>query len=191
MILSAILFFWGVFVSFWIGSAVGNKQNVEEVGARNRLRFGVPLAVAAILLFHPVIKGVSHVPFIDMPIFFHGSGFVFLGSLVTLSGLLLAIWARMTIGVDWSSSVTVKEDHELITGGPYAYVLHPIYTAVVLMFLGTSFAVGTVGGYLAVVLALGSFLYKFPLEEAFMLRLFPADYPAYRARTARLFPGIY
>ncbi len=189
--LSIIFLFWGVFVSFWIGSAVGNKQNVHEVDTKKRIRFGVPLAVAALLLFHSVIKGVPYVPFVDMPLFFHSEAFVFLGFLVTLAGLLLAIWARMTIAQNWSSSVTIKAEHELVTDGPYANIRHPIYTAVVLMFLGTAFAVGTLGGYLGVLLALISFLWKFPLEEAFMYKLFPSEYPSYVARTARLFPHVY
>jgi len=31
--------------------------------------------------------------------------------------------------------------------GPYALVRHPIYTALLLMFLGTALAIGTAGGF--------------------------------------------
>ncbi len=37
-------------------------------------------------------------------------------------------WARVTLGGNWSRSVTIKQGHELITVGPYGLVRHPIYT---------------------------------------------------------------
>jgi len=35
-----------------------------------------------------------------------------------LVGAAFAIWARLTIGTNWSGSVTLKENHELIERGP-------------------------------------------------------------------------
>src|SRR5881275_3061754 len=48
--------------------------------------------------------------------------------------LLLAIWARRAIGSNWSAIVTLKKDHALVTRGPYRYVRHPIYSAILMMF---------------------------------------------------------
>jgi protein-S-isoprenylcysteine O-methyltransferase Ste14 len=56
---------------------------------------------------------------------------------VNLSGLTIAaaalgfaIWARFTLGRNWSGTVTVKAGHELIRSGPYRFVRHPIYSGI-------------------------------------------------------------
>jgi protein-S-isoprenylcysteine O-methyltransferase Ste14 len=61
-----------------------------------------------------------------------------LGLAVTMGGCAFAIWARATLGSNWSSLVTVKQDHELILRGPYAVVRHPIYSGVLLALTGSA-----------------------------------------------------
>lgn len=84
----------------------------------------------------------------------------------------------------------VKEDHALVQSGPYRRVRHPIYTGMLLAFLGTAVAVGEWRGLVGLVLALVSFLLKSRLEEARMGETFP-EYAEYRRHTAALIPGIY
>jgi protein-S-isoprenylcysteine O-methyltransferase Ste14 len=55
-----------------------------------------------------------------------GSGAGVAADVLILLGLYLAIWARVTIGRNWSATVTFKENHELIVRGPYRFVRHPI-----------------------------------------------------------------
>ena len=55
-----------------------------------------------------------------------------LGLLMVVAGLAFAVWARVHLGRNWSGTVTVKENHELIRSGPYAIVRHPIYTGLLL-----------------------------------------------------------
>jgi protein-S-isoprenylcysteine O-methyltransferase Ste14 len=57
------------------------------------------------------------------------------GLAVTAAGFTFAIWARMLLGGNWSSSMTVKQDHQLIRQGPYSIVRHPIYSGLLLALL--------------------------------------------------------
>ena len=106
------------------------------------------------------------------------------------AGLGFAVWARRHLGRNWSASVVVKEDHALIRSGPYRRVRHPIYTGMLLAFLGTAVAVGEWRGLVGFVLAFVSFLLKSRMEEARMAETFP-EYAEYRRHTASLIPGIY
>ena len=72
-----------------------------------------------------------------------------LGLLMVVAGLAFAIWARVHLGRNWSGTVTVKENHELIRSGPYAIVRHPIYTGLLLAVLGTAIVFGEWRGLLA------------------------------------------
>ena len=51
-----------------------------------------------------------------------------LGLVMLAAGLAFAVSARRYLGRNWSGTVTVKQDHELIRSGPYRFVRHPIYT---------------------------------------------------------------
>lgn len=82
-----------------------------------------------------------------------------------------------------------KPHAQLVTTGPYAYVRHPIYLAVLL------FGAGMLAGWrgwthLAAFTVLWVVLhFKADREEALMSARFPG-YAAYRARTKRLIPFI-
>src|SRR5215471_7376280 len=56
--------------------------------------------------------------------------------LLNWAGVLFAIRARLFLGSNWSGTVTVKEDHELIRSGPYRWVRHPIYSGLLLASAG-------------------------------------------------------
>ena len=66
-----------------------------------------------------------------------------IGLALLCAGLAFAVWARVELGRNWSGSVTVKEGHELIRSGPYAYVRHPIYTGLIAALIGTAVIIGT------------------------------------------------
>ncbi len=55
-------------------------------------------------------------------------------------GLGFAIWARMHIGRNWGSPMTLKEEPELVTSGPYHLVRHPIYSGILVAGVGTAVA---------------------------------------------------
>jgi protein-S-isoprenylcysteine O-methyltransferase Ste14 len=60
----------------------------------------------------------------------------------------------MLLGGNWSSSMTVKQDHQLIRQGPYSIVRHPIYSGLLLALLGTALALGELRGIVDLALAL-------------------------------------
>jgi protein-S-isoprenylcysteine O-methyltransferase Ste14 len=106
-----------------------------------------------------------------------------LGMIFCGGGLAFAIWARIYLGRNWSGLVTLKEQHELITAGPYALVRHPIYTGVLTAVIGTALALSpSIGGLFAIPLAAVALTFKLRHEEQLMMREFPEQYAAYRAR---------
>ena len=91
-------------------------------------------------------------PWLYRPVWRAGFWPFWLGAAVTVSGLLFAVWAREHLGRNWSSQVSIKQDHELITSGPYAVVRHPIYTGILVGFLGLAIALSDVRGFVVFVL---------------------------------------
>jgi protein-S-isoprenylcysteine O-methyltransferase Ste14 len=180
---------WILFVAYWIWSArkVKNTRRTEPAGSRF-LKYWLPLLLAALLLepgrlYEGSVLAARFVP---------AAGWVVaLGTLMTAAGLLFACWARHVLGNNWSAVVQVKQDHELIESGPYGLARHPIYTGLLLAFLGTAVALGEWRGLLAFAIVAVSFWYKLRLEERWMREQFGAAYTDYMRRVKALVPGVF
>ena len=109
---------------------------------------------------------------------------------LSVIGVGFAIWARGHLGRNWSSRPAVKENHELVTTGPYAYVRHPIYTGLILMAFSTAL-MGSIWGIGVFIVASLVFILRIGREEKIMLELFPNEYPEYQKRTKRLVPFVW
>jgi protein-S-isoprenylcysteine O-methyltransferase len=124
--------------------------------------------------------------------FVRESSFIeYAGFAITVAGALLAVWARVYIGRNWSSNVTIKQNHELIQGGPYALVRHPIYSGLLLATLGTAITIGEVRGLIALPLSFAGWQMKSMVEERFMREQFGRQYVDYERRVRALIPFVY
>jgi protein-S-isoprenylcysteine O-methyltransferase Ste14 len=114
-----------------------------------------------------------------------------LGVVVALLGVTLLWWADTTLGDNLSVTLQVKENHSLVTTGPYRFIRHPVYAAGMSFFIGTSAASAN---WVVATLLLGSFtlLYaqRIPQEEKMMLDHFGEEYRQYMQVTGRLIPRI-
>lgn len=183
---NAIVGCWVVFVAFWALTALRTKRTVHRQDLAARLSYSIPTFAGAWLL----LKGSSDPRPLADRILPHAVPLLAVALLVTFAGLLLALWARVTLGGNWSGQVTFKENHELIRHGPYAHVRHPIYSAILTMLLGSAVAIGTLGALAGLPLVLAGVWLKLGQEEALMTRHFPAEYPAYRSQVRALIPGL-
>ncbi len=105
-------------------------------------------------------------------------------------GLLVSIWSRRVLGNEWSRDVELKQGHKLVEQGPYAFVRHPIYTGHLLMGLGTAIGSGRPAAFAGLALFFAGFWIKLTQEERLLVRRFPEEYAAYRARVRALVPYV-
>ena len=180
----AITGLWLVWLVYWGVAAIGTKA----IGRRESVASGVlhigPLAVGAALLASPhVASEWLAARFLARSVTWLWTGFV----LVAL-GLGFAIAARAWLGGNWSGTVTLKQDHELITTGPYRWVRHPIYTGLLVALVGSAIALGEWRGPVGVALITVAFLSKFAVEERFLTQQFGNDYRRFRAQVPALIP---
>ena len=174
---------WLIFFLYWTISARSVKPTEERPHGLSRYWHYVLLIVGALLLNIPI----SPLNFALVP---RSAVVSILSSLCAVGGLAIALIARRTLAANWSSVVTFKRDHELVTRGIYHYMRHPIYTGVLLMFLATVLLVGTLGAVLGLLIIFVGLWIKSKQEEALMERHFPAQYPEYKRRVKALLPFI-
>ena len=109
---------------------------------------------------------------------------------LSAAGLILAFWARSHIGQYWSASIALKQDHRVVQTGPYAYLRHPIYTGILLAFLGQLLVTGQYRGILGLGLIIAALVQKALSEEGLLLQSLGAAYLDYRRNTGFLLPKI-
>lgn len=111
------------------------------------------------------------------------------GVILCGAGIAFAIWARTYLGKNWGMPMSLKENPELVTSGPYARVRHPIYTGVLLAMFGTMLVVGFIWLILFIFFGI-YFIFSAKKEEQIMASQFPDQYAAYKKRTKMLIPFV-
>jgi protein-S-isoprenylcysteine O-methyltransferase Ste14 len=175
---------WIAWLIVWGVSAIGVKRVVRRESRASRVSHMLPLAVAAGLLASPHAGG----PWLAMRFLPDAAVWFWLGVALLAAGLGFSVVARVSLGGNWSGTVTLKDDHELIRRGPYRIVRHPIYTGLLMGLLGTALALGEWRGLVALGLATVAFLRKIPIEERFLTDQFGEAYARYRAEVPALVP---
>jgi protein-S-isoprenylcysteine O-methyltransferase Ste14 len=166
---------------------VGDGLQYQENHQEERIHVSFVLAV---LVAFFLLRRHSNVNKIHEHLWAPTAALGWVGVAFMIIGASFAVWARFTIGTNWSGDVTLKEDHELIQRGPYALVRHPIYTALFTMLLGTALAFGQYETAVIFVVAVLVFTFKMRAEERLMTEAFPDQYPEYRRRVKAIIPFV-
>ena len=177
---------WILWAAYWWAASRNVKTVARAESLASRAQHVAPLALAMVLLALPRFPvPVLGERFLPWPEACYWSG-----AALTLLGLLFTVWARVHLGGNWSGIITVKESHELVTSGPYGIVRHPIYTGLLLAFLGSGLARPEWRSVAAVLIACGALWRKLRIEERFMREQFGPAYEAYSARVRALVPYL-
>ena len=181
---------WLAFALCWLWYArqVKTVQRRESRGLRFA-KYWLPLIAAGALLGPGDWYG-QHDVGLKLRLLPETDGVQVLGCLLALAGVVLAVRARHMLGSNWSVAVQLKREHELIERGPYRWMRHPIYSGLLLAFLGTAVLIGELRGLLALVIVAVSFWFKLRLEERWLGEQFGAAYADYKSRVKALVPGL-
>ena len=176
---------FAIFILYWIITAFSAKPTVKGYRREWRLLWLATTVIGVLLL--PLIRaqrlGIGTAVPQTLPVQLTADA-------VTFCGLILTLWARTILGGNWSSGVVLKENHELMERGPYAYIRHPIYSGALLMLAGLIIYLGNLGGLLLFALCFAGFWVKLRLEEKLLTTHFSDAYLQYKRRTKALIPFI-
>jgi protein-S-isoprenylcysteine O-methyltransferase Ste14 len=177
---------WVAFVAVWLVSAFSAKRNIHTSWG-----WGIWLRIIIALGIYFIFREKIYASFFKshtLPTVNPIIGAI--GALLTIIGVTIAIWARLYLGTNWGMPMTLKENRELVTGGPYKYIRHPIYAGMMLAMTGAVLALGLWWLFTVFVVYFLYFIYSATSEEKILAKEFPHEYPAYRKRTQMLIPFI-
>jgi protein-S-isoprenylcysteine O-methyltransferase Ste14 len=177
---------FALLVAVWLFGLLTVKPSARTQSLGSRLlEIGLTLLAASLVFSHYFQSGWRARMFVPNSELTGMAGL----SLVLL-GIAFAIWARLELGGNWSGAVTVKQGHTLIRRGPYTIVRHPIYSGLLLAFLGVAIILGQIRGLLGVGVLSLAFWLKSRIEERFMLEQFGGEYRDYQRQVKALIPYV-
>jgi protein-S-isoprenylcysteine O-methyltransferase Ste14 len=180
-------YLWTAFFVVWLIWAMSTKPAQRRESISSRLSYTLVTFAAFFVMFSDVTaQGWMHTRILPRDLWIQ-----ILGLIITVAGLGFAVWARVYLGGNWSGSVTVKVNHELVRTGPYRFVRHPIYSGIILALLGTTIVRGQVRGFVAILFLLIGFSIKWRIEERFMTNTFGDEYDDYKRDTGAIVPKMF
>ncbi len=166
----------------------GGKFEIREKGywALRLFRLGLGLIFLAALLSFFVAPWFVAWATIPFPDWLRWGGLA-----LGFANLPLLWWTEATLGKNFSTYLHLRETHSLVTGGPYRWVRHPMYTSLFLFVLAILFASANwlIGPPLLIGLVV-IVVNRIDREEALMLERFDGEYRDYMQRTGRFFPRL-
>jgi protein-S-isoprenylcysteine O-methyltransferase Ste14 len=171
---------WLAFLAAWVilaiafGTSGRNRTSPAGLGVRVLLAAG--LGIAIVLSNRYPLHG-------DLAAGAKGAG-----AALCVAGLAFATWARVALGRNWGMPMTLHQNPQLVTSGPYRYVRHPIYTGLAAMWIGTAlvYPLATLPCAAIIAYVIVSAL----REERDMAQRFPDTYAEYQRRSKMLVPFL-
>lgn len=181
------LYLWDAMLLIWIVGMSLTRRTLRRQTLSSRFWQAGVIGLGIWLLFG---AGTGY-PWLDGTLVPVTPAVAISGFAALAAGLAFAVWARLTLGGNWSGTVTVKEGHTLVRRGPYRIVRHPIYTGILLGLAGSALTRGFLHSFIAIPVCAFGFWLKLCTEEQFMFDQFGEEYLRYRREVRALVPYVF
>ena len=114
-----------------------------------------------------------------------------LGLALYVVGLTTALVAQITLKRFYSSTLVIREDHQLVTHGIYRYTRHPVYLGVIIAIIGLPVFASSLYGLLTMSALIPIILNRIRIKERMLTEEFGDAYRTYKETTSKLIPFIY
>jgi protein-S-isoprenylcysteine O-methyltransferase Ste14 len=164
-----------------------DKEAGEREGGSGYVIFRVVLFVALVVFLGMYLFRMAWIDVFNfvIPGWLRWAGFA-LGIL----SVLFMTWTQVSLDIQWSAQLQLREDHRLITTGPYSRMRHPLYTSL----FGWSAAVSLLTAnwiFVAISLfAMIGMIIRIPKEGLMMIEAFGDEYKAFMKRSGRFLPKL-
>jgi protein-S-isoprenylcysteine O-methyltransferase len=179
---------WGALILTWVVTAFSIKRDASG-STWWRLAWIVIVGVMVSVVVSRIAHGHLAAYFRSGSMISGSVPLAALAAALCFFGILLAIWARLQLGRNWSPAPALKEKHELVTSGPYKRIRHPIYTGIIMAMLGSALA--SPAWLVVLIVFTAVFVWRVHVEEGLMMKEFPNHYLEYKKHTWALVPWVW
>jgi protein-S-isoprenylcysteine O-methyltransferase Ste14 len=164
----------------------GNEKVLQRFDALEKVLLFIvslgSLLLPALYLFTPLLRFADY----RLP-----AAVPWCGVAVMAAALWLFWRSHADLGQNWSVTLELRKDHQVIKRGVYRWIRHPMYASIFLFSLAQGLMLENwLAGWSALVTFAPLYFVRTPREERMMLEFFGQEYRDYMAQTGRLFPRI-
>jgi protein-S-isoprenylcysteine O-methyltransferase Ste14 len=171
-------------VTFMVVAQVSRALGLRRRGETVARSGGIAYYLAYFFFVPYLVIGARPGPELDIP-----EPIRWLGLVLIVLGVAFSIWAIATLGRHYDVELEIHRDHELVRGGPYRLVRHPVYTGLGLHFAGACLATGNLLVIAGTLLVTYPALYlRAKTEERLLRERFGAAYEEYARQVGMLVP---
>ena len=180
----------------WL-SALVKGQAVTLLPERGGRKYPLWTQVAIMLLGLVLCAAMFYFLWIPLLAIPAGTAFVLkcIGLVVYLGGCAFVLWARRTLGKMWgistSQNVKLRDDHQIVRSGPYAFVRNPMYFGWWAAMFGLLLLYPVWMVLLMFLFSLVAFIGRARREDIVLAERFGEAWTEYKKRTKFLIPFIY
>lgn len=109
---------------------------------------------------------------------------------ILVVGCVLLVWTFRSLGKNLTDTVVTREQHTLVSHGPYRWIRHPLYSSAALMVAALSVIAANWFLFVTGVMVLGALVLRTRTEEANLVARFGDSYRRYMDRTGRFLPKL-
>lgn len=140
------------------------------------------LLMPVLYLFTPLLRFADY----ELPTYLP-----WIGTVIMVAALWLFGRSHVDLGLNWSKTLEIRQNHRLIQTGVYRRVRHPMYAAIFLFGLAQGLMLQNwLAGWSALVTFAVMYFFRVPREEQMMYEQFGEEYRAYMHKTGRLLPRM-
>lgn len=136
-----------------------------------------------VTFFAPLFAALTQLDYFNPPIRLA----VFLPAIGLIGGgVALRVWGLIHLRHYFSELIVIRNDHKLITAGPYRYLRHPLHVGLLLQIAGFAVIAGLWWVWLLALFAVVNTIPRERTEERTLRTHFGTDYDTYHRQTIGL-----
>jgi protein-S-isoprenylcysteine O-methyltransferase Ste14 len=183
------IYFLAILVEIVIRAPL-NKRRKQEKMSERRVTTQEKTLLALLFLgmfLVPIIYGATDwLEFADYDL---TSWAGWIGVILITSAIFVFWRAHADLGINWSPTLEIREQHQLITHGIYGVIRHPMYASQWLWVIAQPLLLQNwIAGWLNLIVFVFFYFLRVKAEEQLMIEQFGEEYRAYMQRVGAVFP---
>ncbi len=169
------------------GRLLPDKQAVQREGGLAFLILRVVLFVGLLIFLMMYCAGAAWMSTFQftLPAWVRWAGFG-----LGITAVTFWTWTQVHLDTRWSAQLQLSKQHRLVTSGPYAFMRHPLYAALIAWCLALILLTANWIFFVICALSAAGVFYRIPKEEQMLIEAFGDEYRAYMNQTGKFWSRL-